>query len=316
MNNKESEIMVSVICNTYNHEKYVEDALKGFVMQRTNFEFEVLVHDDASKDFTANIIRKYEELYPNLIKPIYQEVNQYSQGISIAKNFQFPRVKGKYIAICEGDDYWTDPYKLQKQVDVLERYPEINICVCKASLVENGKEVEYIPESCKEQIFPVQDVIAKGGGMVMTASIMYRSCINQNMPKFREKMGFDYTIQIHGALNGGMYYIPDNMVVYRYNTDGSWTSRMKKDEKASISWNMRVIEMLQILDGETKGQYSETIHKKIAKNKFDILYMQNEYKEIMKMPYKEIFLSYPILKRINMQIKMRFPFLRKIFVGC
>jgi glycosyltransferase involved in cell wall biosynthesis len=102
------EIMVSVSCCAYNHEKYIRKCLDGFVRQKTNFKFEVIVHDDASTDNTAEIIREYEKLYPNIIKPIYQKENQYSQGISIKKQYMLPKLQGKYIATCEGDDWWID----------------------------------------------------------------------------------------------------------------------------------------------------------------------------------------------------------------
>ena len=122
------DIRVSVICNAYNHERYIEKALKGFVSQKTNFDYEILIHDDASTDGTAAIIRKYESLYPDIIKPIYQEKNQYSQKVAITDTIQIPRAQGDYIAFCEGDDYWIDEFKLQKQFDILEKHPNINIC--------------------------------------------------------------------------------------------------------------------------------------------------------------------------------------------
>lgn len=126
-NNKElakDKILVSICCLAYNHENYIRQCLEGFLMQKTNFEFEILIHDDASLDHTTNIIREYEQKYPEIIKPIYQTENQYSNGVGVSVNFQFPRAKGKYIAMCEGDDYWTDPLKLQKQVDFLEANEE------------------------------------------------------------------------------------------------------------------------------------------------------------------------------------------------
>ena len=112
----QTEMMVSVICLAYNHGKYVRETLEGFVSQKTDFPFEVIVHDDASTDNTADIIREYEKKYPDIIKPIYQVQNQYSQKVDIYKEFELPRMSGKYVAFCEGDDYWSDPYKLQKQV--------------------------------------------------------------------------------------------------------------------------------------------------------------------------------------------------------
>ena len=115
------KIKLSVICLTYNHEKFIRQALDGFVMQKTNFPFEVIVHDDASTDETAKIIREYEIKYPELIKPIYQKENLWQKGIP-TKNYIYPKINGKYVALCEGDDYWTDPLKLQKQVDFLEAH--------------------------------------------------------------------------------------------------------------------------------------------------------------------------------------------------
>ena len=119
---------VSISCLAYNHEPYISKCLDGFIMQKTDFPFEVLIHDDASTDRTADIIREYEAKYPDIIKPIYQTENKYSKGIGITKTYQFPRAKGKYIAMCEGDDYWTDPLKLQKQVDFLEKNEEYSAC--------------------------------------------------------------------------------------------------------------------------------------------------------------------------------------------
>ena len=104
---------VSVICLAYNHEKYIRKTLEGFVKQKTNFSVEYIIHDDASTDSTASIVREFEEKYPDLIKPIYQKENQYSKGVPITRNLQM-QVQGKYIAFCEGDDYWIDEYKLQK----------------------------------------------------------------------------------------------------------------------------------------------------------------------------------------------------------
>lgn len=124
-----SNPVVSVCCLTYNHESYIREALDGFLMQNTNFKYEILVHDDASTDGTADIIREYQKQYPELIKPMFQDVNQYSKGVrGMNVRFNFPRASGKYLALCEGDDYWTDPFKLQKQVDFLRANPDLSFC--------------------------------------------------------------------------------------------------------------------------------------------------------------------------------------------
>ncbi len=139
-----SKPLVSISCITYNHEKYIKQCLDGFLMQKTNFDFEILIHDDASTDKTADIIREYEKKYPDKFRCIYQTENQYSKGVrGIMARFNFPRAQGKYIALCEGDDYWTDPYKLQKQVDFLENNKEYVLCGTdvKRINVKTGKEM-------------------------------------------------------------------------------------------------------------------------------------------------------------------------------
>ena len=122
------EIIVSIICNTYNHEKYIEQAIQGFIKQQTEFNYEILIHDDASTDNTVKIIKKYEDRYPEIIKPIYQQKNQYSIDFNNILQIQFQRAKGKYIAFCEGDDFWIDIRKLSKQVHVLNHHPELDLC--------------------------------------------------------------------------------------------------------------------------------------------------------------------------------------------
>lgn len=126
--------LVSICSLVYNHEPYLRQCLDGFVMQQTTFPFEVIIHDDASTDGSAAIIREYATRYPNIFVPIYQTENQYSQGKKVSSTFVFPRARGKYIALCEGDDYWTDPLKLQKQVDFLEANPDYSMCFHSANV--------------------------------------------------------------------------------------------------------------------------------------------------------------------------------------
>lgn len=122
-----AEPLVSVVCHTFNHQEFIEDALNGFLMQETNFPFEIIVHDDASTDNTAGIIKKIALKYPKIIKPIFQPENIYAKGMR-PPMFTFPKSKGKYIAFCEGDDYWVDQKKLAIQVEFLEQNPEYVIC--------------------------------------------------------------------------------------------------------------------------------------------------------------------------------------------
>lgn len=119
--------LVSVLCDTFNHENFIVEALEGFLSQKTDFPFEIIVHDDASTDRTAAIVKEYATKYPLIVKPILQQENQYSRKLNFWNDYTFPKAKGKYIAMCEGDDYWTDTLKLQKQVDFLENHEEVSI---------------------------------------------------------------------------------------------------------------------------------------------------------------------------------------------
>lgn len=305
-------IIVSIICNAFNHEPYIRKALEGFVMQKTNFAFEVLIHDDASTDKTADIIREFEAKYPEIIKPIYQTENQYSKGLGLVSKIQYGRVTGKYIAICEGDDCWTDPLKLQKQVDALEAHPEADMCAHRAQCVQNGQVVEFFPKETENKIFSAEEVIAGGGGFVATASLMYRTAILKQQWKFRECLRLDYTLQIQGALRGGILYLSDCMSVYNFMTETSWTKRMRKDASKVIQHLKKVVDMLQILDEETDRQYSDVIAKVKTKEEFNISQLAEQWKELKNEEYSEIFKALPLKERIKINIKIYFPFVTKL----
>ena len=140
--NNQNDIIVSICSITYNHAPYIRQCLDGFLMQKTNFKYEILVHDDCSTDGTTEIIREYAKKYPNIIIPILQSVNQYQNGNKrILATFVFPKARGKYIALCEGDDYWTDPLKLQKQVDYMEKHEECGMCYTKFDILLSSNNI-------------------------------------------------------------------------------------------------------------------------------------------------------------------------------
>lgn len=221
----EGKIIVSICCLTYNHEKYISQCLEGFLIQKTNFIFEVLIHDDASTDNTAKIIREYEKKYPNIIKPVYQSENKYSKGISVSATYNFPRVKGKYIAMCEGDDYWTDPLKLQKQVDVLEANLDHSICYHKVDILEDGviktNQSDFTEERYKkvnkENHLTITDLL-KVRNFMHTPSVLFRrSCLPKQIPfEMRYSTVGDYFFYVMLTVNNQLIYkLNDTMAVYR-----------------------------------------------------------------------------------------------------
>ena len=277
-----SRPVVSIICNTYNHKDYIEEAINGFLIQKTSFPYEVLIHDDASTDGTAEIIKQYEEKYPNIIKPIYQKENQYSRGVKIGAVFQYPRVDGKYIALCEGDDYWTDPLKLQKQYDLMENNPQVDMCAHASTRIDakTGKYIRTIRAANNTCILSVNKVILGGGGFVSTNSLFFRTELIHNMPQFRKMLGIDYTMQVHGSLRGGLLYIDDNMSVYRANVENSWVDRMKKDPHRRAEHKKKCIKMLVQMNKDTRWKHTVPICRKICE-------MLSEY---IVFSFKSIFL--------------------------
>lgn len=261
-------VQVSIICNTYNHEQFIKDALDGFLMQKTNFEYEVLVHDDASTDNTPAIIDCYKQKYPNIIKPIFQKENKYSLGINITREYQLPRAKGKYIAICEGDDYWTDERKLQIQFDILEQNIQVDMCAHAAEEIDwlSNQKVGLVAPAESDCILSLEDVVTGGGSYLATASLMYRKQIETTPPDYRKVYGIDYTLQVSGAFRGGIYYVNRTMSVYRFLTPGSWTKLLKKDHHRKLTHKLRMRKVLKLIDNETERKYHSYIRKQLLDN--------------------------------------------------
>lgn len=219
-----ADSLVSICCMTYNHAAFVRQCLDGFMMQKCSFNFEVLIHDDASTDGTQDIIREYEMKYPDVIKPIYQKENQYSKGIDPGLKYNAPRAKGKYIALCEGDDYWTDPYKLQKQVDFLESHPDYVMCshrfnqyIQDKNLLEEEKDLTF-----QGADYDLKNLIG-GKWLTQTLTVMYRrSALDL---KEYESYGMSMDIILFYALlkNGKGYCFPDIMGTYRLHGGGVWS---------------------------------------------------------------------------------------------
>lgn len=215
---EKDEILVSVLCQAYNHEASISQCLDGFIMQKTNFKFEILIHDDASTDNTACIIKEYELKYPDLIKPIYQTVNQYSQKKKVFSKIQMPRATSKYMAICEGDDYWTDALKLQKQVDFLENNDEYSACTHQFDLFKNQNF--YLSRKVIGNVLTLEDLTQ--GVPFQFATIMMRRewiCI----PTKYENYIQDTFIYMLLAEKGPIYHINKSMSVYRKHSGGIWS---------------------------------------------------------------------------------------------
>ncbi len=282
----EKNIMVSVYCLAFNHEAYIRDALEGFVSQKTDFPYEVFVHDDASTDGTAAIIREYAEKHPQIIKPILQEENQYSKGIKIMHTHILPRMTGKYIAICEGDDYWCDPQKLQTQVDFLESHPDHSACVHNTLRKDMADGSQQLMFGGDAYTVTPEKAISHGSAAYQTSSLMYRRELALERPAFVTSIkGIgDYPLAIYLSLKGKIHYSPKVMSVYRANVNGSWTKRVEADPVKLAKVNESIIAMLQMADEFSEGKYHGAFAKVQARCEYKILKGTGQFRKAMIHP--------------------------------
>lgn len=305
--------MVSISCLTYNHEKFIADALDSFIMQIVDFEYEILIHDDASTDRTADIIRSYEEKYPHLFNSVYRSENIYSTGQKVCEVNQI-RARGKYITICEGDDYWTDPYKLQKQVNYMEAHPSCSLCVHASYIVNENKEIQkqHVRPHIGDKEFSVQEIITSGGGLFATNSVLYVRDLVLTRPRFftLSPVG-DYPLVILLALQGSVYYIDEYMSAYRIGFEGSWSVSTYSDTNKVIKHFERTLEMLEELDAYTNHQYTDSIEIRKTEILFSLYLRQGKFDELKSNQLRSYYKQLSFSEKLSISIKQYFPGLHK-----
>lgn len=321
---KKCEVLVQ--CMTYNHSKYITDALNGFAMQKTDFPFVCLVMDDASTDGEQEVIKDFlnreclmdkaehydHELADIVIAGHKTNLNckfaVYFLKVNLYKtNKKEPIInewssKSEYIALCEGDDYWTDPLKLQKQVDYLEEHPEIDICAHSCvilDMVSNRLSINSI--SKEKRIFPAEDVIIGGGNFVGTATLVFRRTTVDRCSRFREYLDFDYTLQIDGSIRGGMGYLPECMSIYRSMVPGSWSSRTANSPEY-LSFMEAKNKMFSILDAEYNRRFHNAIMARMLKDEISTSTLGSDNRKAL-TKYSEGFKILPLKAKIRILMK-------------
>ena len=228
----EGPLIVTIRCLVYNHEPYLRKCLNGFVKQNTNFRFEAIVHDDASTDGSADIIREYAEKYPDIIKPVIETENQYSKRDGSLRRVMDAHMHGKYIAMCEGDDYWTDPYKLQKQVDFLEANPEYGLVWGRAQIY-NENLGDFTGET-GSGLLSFDELIVKN--TIPTLTVLIRNECREGYYEYvlgnNWKMG-DYPLWLYIASKSKIHFMDETFAVYRVSSN---TASRPKEISAKIKF--------------------------------------------------------------------------------
>ena len=276
-------IKVSIICAAYNHERFIADALESFVAQKTDFKYEVIVNDDASTDNTASIIRKYQEKYPEIIKPIFQKENQYSRGVSVS-NIMLNASSGKYIATCEGDDYWIDENKLQKQVDFMETHPDCSMYGHANNVVNQSGEYLRTRCDCKKGFV---NLINDGGYMHFATRIAKRE-VYTTLPSVLMKKYYGGVAYIYYAHTLGKIYFDDTpMSVWRINENSVTHSiYLGSDKVKDIVKDY--IDFYKRFDSYTDGRFNKGLQKRSSEQIAELIQKcrnsltRNDYRKLKK----------------------------------
>lgn len=304
------DIKVSVICITYNHERYIDKCLAGIVMQQTDFKYEVIVYDDASPDKTADIVKEYAEKYPELIKPFYQKNNTVSRGYN--KYHDIYRLsKGEYFAICEGDDFWTDPLKLQKQFDFMEAHPDYSLCGTAAYFA--NEDSSFMPEMFSRpggsREIPVEEII--DDWCMATASLFYRKNKRVvDIPYVGDCRNGDFATAVYLALNGRVYYIDEPTCAYRKMSIGSLGYRWRSEPEFYKKSRTAYLGMLKRIDEFTEYRFTDIISKKIERDYFEMCLTLGDYKAAKEVKNK--FNELSVIEKTLLWVKYKFPRIIKI----
>lgn len=322
MKEKKDDIKVSIICTVYNHEKFLRKCLDGLVNQKTNFKYEIIIHDDCSTDNSKKIIKEYEKRY-SYINAIYQKENQYSKNVGFVEEKLIPNSNGKYIAYCEGDDYWCDENKIQMQYDFMEEHEDCSMCVhntIKHDLCTNKNSL--FNNWRKEHVMTERDVFF--GWHVHTTSFFVRKEYAELPNIFRNYWCGDYVRLTYAFNFGKIICLPKVMSVYNYNNENGITSKILKNDTFN-KWKLRA-DYLEKYNNFTNHKYNEIVNKRINEINLDIIvyktfskvwsfkeFQKNKKEIITHSYYKEYYRERTFKDKLKLFIRCKSYILHKIY---
>lgn len=290
--NKGIKYKVLVLCITYNHKEYIAQAIEGFLAQKVDFSYHIVIVDDASQDGTSEVIRQYACKYPSMISAYIAKKNLYNDPLrkeyysQIYKEFY----DSDYIAICEGDDCWIDYNKLKIQVDFLEINPQYVMCTHNAIWEDSrtGEKRTYSP-FIGNRLISKQEIVKNGSGNIATASFVMRYNLIFLDDKFPLCDVGDWPMLLFAITKGDVYYFEDKMSLYRYMHSGSWTHKIGNNLKNRINHRLGMIRFLQEYDRYSKNVFHNEVEVQIKK--YFYLNVYDKEKEIPEEEYEKILLA-------------------------
>lgn len=322
MYNGEKEVLISVCCTCYNHEKYLNRCIDSILKQRIDLSYEILIHDDCSTDGSRKIINEYERRYPMIVRSLMQIENQYSKGRNVVRDFLLPQTRGKYIVICDCDDYWCDEYKLKKQIDAIIN-SECDFCYHTTVKVRDdekslGKTIPCMVN--KSDIVTLQQFLKEefcdGNWAVHLSSIMAKKEIVDKYLLCKDKyidlfpmFDLPYTLFLFSVSDA--YYLPEVMTCYRITNIG-YMANSQRDINTFKSNQIKVINAIKEYDCTTDYKYHEFLDRGIVQREFLIHMKEKNFKIIFDSRYSNIYKKLPIVKKVYIYLG-RLQFVKKLY---
>ncbi len=311
-----SEVKVSVFIGAYNQEKYIAKTLESVVSQKTNFKFEVLVHDDASTDGTSDIIKEYALKYPDIIFPVFQTENQYSKGVKITTRFLLPYAKGEFVSFLDGDDYYSDENKLQTQVDAMEK-EGASACIHSVQKILNGKCVGYFPSPTKLNETCVVDKLYAFklaiDGELHISSIMLKKSSYQTYAskyqKYSKDVGYgDIPLFAFITANEKLVFVNKAMSVYNVGVPNGYMMSICADKEKMIDHREKSIKFFKgIYEAFPLFSQKKIIKERIELEEYLLQVELKNYKVIFAKENKEFFKRLAPKHRLKLKIGRIFP---------
>lgn len=315
---------ISICCLIFNHEKYLNKAIDSFLSQKGSFNLEIVIFDDCSTDKSRTLIGDYVKKFPEVFKLLYPERNIYSEGKTAYYNL-ISAATGEFIACCEGDDYWIDDFKLQKQLDYLEKYNHINLVFHPALTLYKNDDIKddkygFYGKNIIDK--PFEDILSVSGSFMPMASIFARKSLFikwfKEYPDFFSESMWHSTIQLLGTYNSSAGYLPDRMSVYRSMHEGSWSKVMSLSSDAIIrDFNLflkRNRKLKSIMDSKFNHLFDEVLVSRclnISKNRVlslkqkDSLLRDTEFEFEFKDKFKLCFFKFFIFTLVFFRDSIR-----------
>lgn len=306
-------VAVSVCCITYNQEAYIRKCLDSILAQKTDFRFELLINDDASTDATPDILREYAKAYPDIIRLTLQTENKYSQGVVILKDIVFPQASGTYLAFCEGDDFWVDDEKLQKQYDAMEREPTAAWCAHYVQCVdEQAMPMDGVTLPPAKTAFSAQTLLSCAetleflvrNGIQLTSYFIRRELFRgyyEQTPEFVRIAPVDDEVMVrYCAASGPMIFLPENMSCYRMKSAGSWTAENEANAPKMEQHYLAMVDTIRSFDDFTEHRYPNAIAMDLLDKEWKAASHGKHHRQMMQKKFSAYRAALPLRSRVKL----------------